>query len=219
MCLSRSGTVEAERYESGLVGDLLAAVRAQVGLDTVMLLCLRSEGDEQTHLLLTIGPVAGAEWFRDPALERIWLDAADGGMLWARPGWIEETREWVEGIAHAHGAGGIESAEQRRAWEFSCLVELRAGSHEWILKCVPRPFLREVRLLRALSAEAPAHFPAIVAADESRQCVLMQRSRGTPLGDVKNERTRGEAVASYARLQIAWCRIIPPLGSLVDPEV
>jgi hypothetical protein len=201
------------------------AVRERFGLSTTVLRSLRhsdplGEVVVRIHELQTQGHGApltpGMRWCgRDELASRPggedddvigeWLAAgatpraAVDGREWTLPGWLDEVRGWLERVL----AGAVREIVQLRAWEFSCVLQVRTEAGNFYLKAVPESGRHECAVTAYLARHFPDTVARVVATDPERRWFLMADAPGPKLEDLDDAMTWERATAMYARLQLA----------------
>jgi hypothetical protein len=214
------------------VTDLCRAMRNQLGLDTIVLRCAHTEVDANTGAVARVYELAtrssprilasSARWFQRheaagivlPPYERaalaVWLEApaprphAVDGQDWTLVGWWDEATTWITQRITELGAGAIDTIEQLRAWEFSCVLRIGTERGEFYFKALPQSLAMEPRLTQRLAAVHPQWVAEIVATDPRRRWMLTRACPGAVLDDVGDLSVWERAVQSFAQLQIMW---------------
>lgn len=175
-------------------------VARKLGLTVTVLRCLRGNGNNVISNLRvyelehhgTYDPLPeGYEWIRASDISRLnladkrqrsWLAEQQGseskpaGLVWNQPGWITSAVDYAGEVLQDNQAGVVESYQQLRAWERSCVLRLHTADNSFILKASPPMYEHEPRVMRWLSRRYPGQFPQTLTLDGNRhaETLLME---------------------------------------------
>ena len=233
----RLPVVEADPGHPGDAEMIRRGVRERYGLDVTVLGCLAHEFDVTSRVGEWVREVeshsAGwtprppARWVGADELAAITLAQPRHGPLlgswlagghraavaWERHGWWDGALAWSQAALRRRGFGNIEGVEQVRAWEFSMVLRLTAGTRRFFFKAVPADREREVHLTRRLAERHPGTVAEVLAFDAEQRWMLMASVDGPALEEIRDVRRWEVAARTYARLQIDW---IERVGELHD---
>jgi len=189
------------------VGPMRRAIRTELGIDAFILACREvAVGEGVARRLLEVEPLAGS---RD---DHHWINAAEvadmppkevvDGRDWTRPGWFKRATAWIERQATAAG-WSIQSVDQIRTWEFSCVLRVETDRGDMYFKALPRTYAAEVPLIQQLADWYPANVPEVVGADVRQRWVLLRACAGRCLEDGAPLTDWQRVARAYAELQLA----------------
>jgi hypothetical protein len=95
---------------------------------------------------------------------------------WAREGWLEEAREWIEMTLTAQGRPPTGRVEQLRVWCLSCLLRIPTTAGAVFFKATAESplFADEGRVMGGLARLFPGHIPEPLAVDAERRWMLLE---------------------------------------------
>jgi hypothetical protein len=192
------------------VGPTLAAVRAQLGLDAIVLACRSlTVADGIVHRVLEL------ELPNDPhaTADLTGADPVDG-RDWTIPGWWTRATDWLTEQVRATSLGPVRAIEQIRTWEFSCVLRVHTDRSELYFKALPHSYAHEPRLAQHLAEHHPDFVPQVLATDERERWLLMRACRGRALESGAPLSAWERAAAGYAQLQVASLAHVPRLAAL-----
>jgi hypothetical protein len=209
---------------AGRLADALAALARTNGITAPFLrVAGREELDGRTSFLCELD-AASASWEPRAPLRWLALDSADPVRLaqglsgavarwldeqrgapvpaqrapWARPGWLDELREWVSG--HVAVRSGPHLVRQ---WPLSSVQRFETDEGSLYLKAAFSLFHHEPVMTEALSREHPGLVPEVVAVQRRRGWLLMRELQG-PHVDGRPVDAWHEMVRVLAGIQQAW---------------
>lgn len=227
--------IESAERRSADVSAVTAAVRASFGLDVSVLRCLSDEPAEadrprrQLYLLEAhAGESARGRWIAatdvarsaDPVARwaiETWRRATTA-TDWARPGWRDEVRTWVDEQLSRRGLAAVGAIEQIRVWETSQVLRLDTGDARFYFKARPPAGAVEAPLTRLLAERHPTSMPDVVAIEPDRRWLLMREAPGRELMELGDLARWEDAAAALARIQIAWAGAASELLALGCPR-
>jgi hypothetical protein len=217
--------------DAGHPGDAVMIVRGmreRFGLDVGVLGCLQHDFDPVARIGEWVrelenhspgwAPTAPARWIAPEDLgsltlawpgHRPLLTAWLAGQCrarapWDRPGWLSRAVAWSQSALSRHGLGTIEQVTQVRVWEFSTVLQLRAGAHRFFFKAVPAGREREMRVTRRIAERWPHLVARVIASDVEQGWMLLAGVDGVSLEGIRDVRRWEAAARAYAGLQIDW---------------
>jgi Phosphotransferase enzyme family len=206
----------------------LPALRELVGVDAVLLRCLREREDPSRRVRQAIlvatprelaPPPPGMRWLgredlAGAALQDDEQAAAAAGVLdelaagpgrvpWAVPGWFQDAERWLRDSLDALGRAVTGPVQQLRAWELSCILRAPTAHGDVYLKAVPDSplFVNEPVVTGALAALFPDHVPAPLAVDAERRWLALA-DFGAELEWDTPDAVREDVLRIFARLQV-----------------
>jgi Phosphotransferase enzyme family len=131
---------------------------------------------------------------------------------WARPGWLDGVRAWLEQEAARFGHR-VHAIEQVKHWSISSVLRIETDGPELYFKVsAPLPlFAEEASVTAHLAERFPGYVPAPLAIEPEHGWLLLPAfmelfaTRETPL------ETRREAFRRFAELQRASVELVPEL--------
>ncbi|MCB0018520.1 MAG: aminoglycoside phosphotransferase family protein [Anaerolineales bacterium] len=127
----------------------------------------------------------------------------DERVPWARPGWYQRLRYWLEKTLAANHWGHANKIELYRAWSISAGLWVATDQGRFYVKASPPQFRRETGVTRFLAEQLPTLYPEVVATDEAEGWLLMRASAAEPLLAQTDISRWQEALARYAGRQQA----------------
>ena len=128
---------------------------------------------------------------------------ADGSVgPFARPGWFQELRAWVEGVIEPLGFHLKGSFRQLNASPSFSLIRFETDGPPLWFKAVGEPNQREFPITRVLSRLFPGYVPSVLGTLPEWDGWLTREVRGKLLSDVLDQLLWERAAAAFARLQI-----------------
>jgi hypothetical protein len=208
----------AGRIWSGRAAMLVAAARAELGLDVALLreLDARVDDAEQVkHLTLVFEVRATSDFESLPWLSQAQADVAAvlaerasgrvpaGRVPWRQPGWLPVAEAWIGDTLAALGRPVHGRVEQFRLAELSCVLRAPTGTGDVFFKATtPSPlFVDEGRVMVTLAELFPGDVPAPLAVDSERHWMLLS-DFGPDLGWTAPLDVREDVFCTYARLQV-----------------
>lgn len=137
-------------------------------------------------------------------------------IAWGKPGWYAETEKWLHEVGQTQGWQIVGQPEQLKANCVSSIYRLQTTRGKLYLKATPHYFADEVKFTLALTEILPGKMPELVATDSERGLLLSADFGGEPVDLSKDLAVWKEAVAEYAKLQIA---AIPQVEKLLATGV
>jgi hypothetical protein len=95
---------------------------------------------------------------------------------WAREGWLEGAREWIEAQLTARGRPVTGRIEQLRVWCLSCLLRIPTADGAVFFKATAESplFADEGKVMGGLAELFPGHVPEPLATDAERRWMLLE---------------------------------------------
>jgi hypothetical protein len=219
--------VEAEPGHPGDFRVITRAMRDRFGIDVIALGALAHSFDPASRVGESVRevesrtrgwiPGPGARWIALRELTTLKLarpdhralltsssDTRRSALPWEQSGWVDHALGWIDAELGARGFGPIDAVEQVRAWEFSSVLAVTAGSRQFYFKAVRADRPTEVGLTARVAARHPGAVAPIIASDPTRHWMLMGAVAGPALETVRDTRRWEAAAAAYARLQLEW---------------
>jgi hypothetical protein len=134
---------------------------------------------------------------------RTWLLASQQNTRsapFARLGWIEEVKSWVE---HVPGAGTVVSHSQLSGSDDTCLARFDTSTKSLWYKAVGQSDPKEFAITTALWEWLPEYLPRILAFDSDRKAWLMESGGETALRQQADFEMWVAVVHRLATMQIA----------------
>jgi hypothetical protein len=218
--------VRTQGHHPADVGPTRRAIRDAFGIDAFVLGCREvSVAEGVVRRLLEVEVLSASEDAirqdrrRAEADEIVAVDQHPvvDGRQWTQPGWFKRASAWLERQA-ATGGWTIQTVEQIRSWEFSCVLRVQTDKGLLYLKALPTAYAAEVRLVEQLTAWDPKHLPEVVAVDERARWLLLRAcggrclEAGAPLADWQR------VARAYAELQLASAARVNELRALGCPD-
>ncbi|WP_221088405.1 phosphotransferase [Deinococcus aquaedulcis] len=122
---------------------------------------------------------------------------------WARPGWFQAVRTYIEEQARMQGLSLTGPVRQLRNWERSTLLEVPTQQGRLYYKAAPAPLAQEGPLLCWLAERFPGEVPQVMALDEARGGFLMQDLQAVPLHETQDLARYEQAARRYGEMQRA----------------
>jgi len=115
----------------------------------------------------------------------VYLDALEGGEIptarppWARPGWLDDVRAWVEVEVERLGRT-LRGIDQVKHWSISSVLRVRTDGPDLYFKVSARLplFVAEEAVTSSLAERFPGYVPAPVAVDAKRGWMLLPELGG-----------------------------------------
>ena len=191
------------------VAPIRAAIRDQLGLDTIVLACTKVDVANGV-----VRRVLDLEVLDDSARAAAPPAQPSGRSRLDRP-WLVDTRHGLDRRAGArHRLGPVRAIEQIRTWEFSCVLRVQTDQAELYFKALPCSYAHEPRLAQHLTERHPDFVPEVVAMNERERWLLMRACRGRCLESGAPLSAWERAAAAYAELQVAAAAHAPRLAVL-----
>lgn len=136
-----------------------------------------------------------------------WFEERGSGQIppqrpaWAKPGWEDSARAWIEAEVSRAGCAGPIRVEQVKTWAISTVLKISAGSETFFFKAVPPFFAVEPRLTRALYRDFPAGITPVVAIHPTEPWMLMRPFAGIRLEESREPGDWERAIQLLARIQ------------------
>jgi len=213
------------RHHPADVRPTRAAIRTQLGLDSVILDCLSVHlgADDVVRRLLRVEALPPMTARADVR----WTHRADFAAAitsepsppaaerpWAQPGWWPSCTAWISASMQAAGFGRPHRVEQIRAWEFSCVLRIEADQGTLYCKLLPPAYAAEPALVQQLAQWRPACVPPVVAVDPGARWLLLRACAGQSLEAGAPPEDWERAARAYAALQLTSSRHLPALRAL-----
>lgn len=140
-------------------------------------------------------------------------DVPDERPAWARPGWLDEVRSWIEGEVVRLGYEVV-ALEQVKHWSISSVLRVRTDGPDLYFKAPARLplFVEEATVTARLAERFPGYVPAPLAIESERGWLILAAfdelfGWNAPLA------TRCEALRRFAGLQRRTAELVPELLS------
>ena len=221
----RLPVVRTTRHHPADVRLTRAAIRAELGLDCVVLDCLRVKvsADDVVRRLLRVEALppiperADVRWTHHNDLARSTTTEPSppaGERPWAQPGWWTRCSAWIGRAMQTAGLGQPRRIEQIRAWEFSGVLRIEADQGTYYCKLLPPAYAAEPALVQQLAQWQPARVPDVVAVDAEARWLLLRACDGQSLEDGAPLPDWERAACAYAELQLTSSQHLPTLRAL-----
>lgn len=159
-----------------------------------------------------------------------WLDEVEHGDIptarvpWARPGWFDEAKTWIEEQVTSRGYRIVAPIEQVHVRVWSTVLRVPTSSGMLYFKASGPSFAYEPALTQTLSEHWPQCIPHVIAIDKQRTWILMEDA-GRPLREllltgekIVNRVYLESALSLYAQFQIETAAYRDTLLSLGCPN-
>jgi hypothetical protein len=155
-----------------------------------------------------------ATWFAE------WSGAAipDLRAAWARPGWFDAARAWLDTTLGRTGHARSGPLEPQRAWGLSALLRAETTRGPVWLKAVMPHFHAEPAVTAWLAQRYPDAVPEVLGIDVVRRLLLTAEMPGGTARAAGGEATAPGAVALLATLQRDGARHLADLRARGLPE-
>jgi hypothetical protein len=195
-----------------VVEELADKFRERYGIGATVLRILQWLPAHVTcELEARTGAPVGAIWMKpaDSILAALPAEQANGVRNWIEGrsherqlspwqfrGWFDEARDWI--ASHVE----IDDVRQVKAgWNGSCVLRVRTPSETLYFKAARASIPGEAAILAFLAEDWPQHVPSLVAADTTRNWMLMRELHGTPIHP-QNATDLADVVRLGARMQL-----------------
>lgn len=161
-------------------------------------------------------PSNGTRWMdAADALGCTWREEADSRVLvdwfadtpsparvgWYRPGWYEETREWIDGVLRDAALVRAGDVDQLRSWERSSIMRVGTEAGMYYFKAVPPQWGHEPALTAFLAEQVPDCMPEILKAERSTGRMLIREFTGDALPTSRDLDLWKRSYAELGRVQ------------------
>ncbi len=208
------------------IEDLPAILRESTGLEALIFRTAYrwAKDDEMTLLYVLEARTAtlppGARWLALDALSALAYPEAEvlrtllreeAGLepipalrpAWAKRGWLDEVKTWLESELNRLGRTPVGEPEQVKHWSLSAVLRQKTDGGEVYFKAMMNPhFATEPPITQKLAELFPHLTPEVLALDEERAWLLLEPLHGEELSEASLE-FKCEAVRRHARLQLA----------------
>lgn len=156
---------------------------------------------------------AVARWLATSASD----DGVDSKLAWARPGWFDVARGWIEQAMRDGKRAAPLEIRQLRTWASSCVLQVATHAGDYYFKALPSSGVVEWAVTNYLAENFIDTVPHIVATQPERRWLLMAACPGRSLEEITDVALWERAASQYGRLQVACSARVDALKQLGCP--